>query len=122
MDDDPGKSLSEAVEGLLYPSERDAPIEVMRWPGPQARTALELVKKIARRRRIQPVDEAEFFASLSKTDDADRFAQLRRVFEEQLADRGVFRVGAGETSVDIYLLGRDRQGDWAALHTVSIET
>ncbi len=122
MCDEIGKRLSEAVEGLLYPSERDAPIEVAHWPGAEAKTARDLVKKIARRRRIEPVKEEDFFAALAKPDDAGRFAQLQRVFQENLIDRGIFRVGQGETSVDIYLVGRDRSGDWAGLHTVSIET
>lgn len=122
MCDEIRDTLSGAVDGLMYPSERDAPFDVVQWPASEAETQRELVKKFAGRRRTQRVKEDHFFASLSKTDDAVRFAQLGRIFAEQLTDRAIYRIGQGEASVDLYLIGRSRRGDWIGWHTVSIET
>lgn len=122
MCDEISKTLSEAVEGLMYPSERDAPIEVICRPADEAKNTRDLVKKLARRRRVRVVKEEEFFAALTRVDDAERFARLGRIFQEKLADRGIYRIGEGETAVDIYLIGREGGGRWVCLHTVSIET
>ena len=37
-------------------------------------------------------------------------------------DPRVFRVGVGQVQVDIYILGRAPDNNWAGLHTLSIET
>ncbi|MCC6424967.1 MAG: hypothetical protein IT447_15950 [Phycisphaerales bacterium] len=122
MCDETNQILTKAIDGLMYPSERDAPFDLQHWPTNQAKTARDLAKKLSKGRRISPVKEEDFFAILSKTDDAERFAQLGRVFADQLTGRAIFRIGQGDVSVDVYLIGHDRKGEWIALHTVSIET
>jgi hypothetical protein len=122
MCDETHQTLAAAIDGLMYPSERDAPFDLLRWPADQARSARELTKTLARGRRVQPVKEDDFFAALSRMDDAERFARLRRAFAEQLTNRAIFRIGHGQSSVDVYLIGQDRMGEWIGLHTVSIET
>jgi len=122
MCDETTNMLVAAVEGLMYPSERDTPFDLQLWPATLARSPRDLAKKLAHGRRVQPIREKEFFVSLSKTDDAARFAKLECVFAEQLTDRAIFRIGSGETSVDLYLIGLERSGRWVGLHTISIET
>lgn len=122
MCDETNQILTKAIDGLMYPSERDAPFDLQHWPANQAKTARDLAKKLSKSRRILPVKEEDFFAALSNTDDAERFERLGRVYAEQLTGRAIFRIGQGEVSVDLFLIGQDRMGEWIALHTVSIET
>lgn len=117
------RALAQAVSGLTYPSESDEPFEVFRWPAADGTTAREAIAAHVRpgRRIVQlPVDQ--FFSQLDDADDAPRFRRLRKTLESQLKDLAVFRVGEGEVQVDVYLIGRLPDGDWAGLHTVSIET
>jgi hypothetical protein len=114
-------ALREATAGLEYPSESDAPFDVFRWPGGGG-SAREAVAAHAGARKIEEVTVDEFFQQLEGSEDADRFRQLRRVLESQLSGLKIFRVGAGEVKVDVYLVGRARSGDWVGLHTVSVET
>jgi hypothetical protein len=116
------QALAHAMEGLTYPSESDAPFEPFRWPasrpGASARDAV--VAHVKGGAKIEEVSPADFFAELEGSDDAERYRQLRRVLESRLSDLKVIR--AGERKVDVYLIGRTHAGDWAGLHTTSVET
>ena len=59
---------------------------------------------------------------LVASDEGERYKQLRRALESQLRELRILRLGSGEVKVDIYLIGRTRSGDWAGLHTTSVET
>ena len=45
---------------------------------------------------------------------------LAKVIEENLSDVRVFKVG--EVNIDVYIVGRTKQGDWVGLHTKAVET
>jgi hypothetical protein len=116
--------LLKAIEGLTYPSESDEPFDAFCWDGiggPDAPRE-KLAAQIGTDRSIEPVAFESFFAQLQDADDAARYEQLRRTLKSQLNDPQVFRAGAGEVRVDVYLLGRTREGNWAGVHTVSIES
>jgi hypothetical protein len=117
------RALRQAAEGLEYPSESDAPFEPFQWEAKGDGSAASQVAAHARPgQKIEEVPVDRFFAQLDDSDDAERFRQLRRVLESQLPGVKIFRAGVGETEVDIYLLGQTRAGNWAGLHTVSVET
>jgi hypothetical protein len=117
MSQDELQEIKNASQGLEYPSESDAPFDIIRWPAKDALTA-----HFATGRKVEEVAIDDFFAELIASDDGERYRQLRRALESHLKELKIYRVGVGETKVDIYLLGRLRTGDWAGLHTTSVET
>jgi len=117
MSQDELQEIRKASDGLQYPSESDAPFDAVRWP---ARDALAV--HFGAGRKVEEVAIDAFFAELVASDDGQRYRQLRRALESKLKEQKIYRVGVGETRVDIYLVGRLRSGDWAGLHTTSVET
>jgi hypothetical protein len=117
MSQDELQEIRKASDGLEYPSESDAPFDVVRWPAKDA-----LAGHFGAARKVEEVGIDAFFAELFETDDGERYRQLHRALESNLKQLKIYRVGVGETKVDIYLLGRLRSGDWAGLHTTSVET
>ena len=112
------QEIRKAANGLQYPSESDAPFDVIRWPAKDAAGS-----HFGANRKLEEVAIDDFFAELVESDDGPRYRQLRRALESNLKELKIYRVGVGETKVDIYLLGRLRTGgDWAGLHTTSVET
>jgi hypothetical protein len=120
-------TLKQAAGDLEYPSESDAPFEPFRWPATPshspgaAASAHDAVASHARKgATVVEVSVDDFFTPLAETDDAERFAQLRKTLESTLGGLKVFRVG--EVKVAIYLIGQTRVGEWAGLRTMSVET
>jgi hypothetical protein len=115
-------ALKDASEGLLYPSESDAPFEPFSWPAGGKRLTQSRVAVLAgkRKARVEEVPVEEFFHELDDTDDGPRFRKLEESLRAILGDVRVFRVG--EIKVAIYLVGRTSDGNWVGLRTESIET
>jgi hypothetical protein len=123
MPDDVLGSLEEASKGLLYPSETDAPFKPFRWKARQDELSADEVLALARTKAGTEVEEVpvkDFFAGLADGEDAERFKKLRQALEKQLKGLRVFRVGS--TKIDVYLVGKAPDGDWAGLKTISVET
>ncbi|HZL35906.1 MAG TPA: nuclease A inhibitor family protein [Tepidisphaeraceae bacterium] len=124
----PLDALRRASEGLRYPSESDEPFDVFCWPaqgaaaGSASNAIAAHVAPDGARRAIENVPVDQFFGDLNESDDAQRFRELRQTLQFMLKGLEVFRVGAGEVRVDVYLIGKADSGDWTGLHTVSIET
>ena len=127
MADDAAAAISKASAGLAYPSESDAPFDLVRWDAasgdPSPATVAGLGGGTGRRkaRPVQEVSVDEFFAALAETDDAAEFKALEQALRKALTDLRVYRVG-GSAQVDIYALGRAASGEWLGLHTTSVET
>lgn len=113
--------LKQAVDGLTYPSESDEPFDVVVWIGPGSARD-QIIAHAAKGRSIDEVPVETFFAQLDDADEAPRYRQLQQLLIADLQNFSIFRVGAGEVRVDIYLLGRTQDGSWAGLHTISVET
>ena len=120
--DDVLHALAGASAGLMYPSESDAPFQPFGWPAVSANEpARGAVARHAKRgARMEEVSIDDFFVELEGADDAERFKALRQTLESSLIGPKVIR--AGEREIDVYLIGRTRAGDWAGLHTTSVET
>jgi len=112
--------LRKASEGLMYPSESEAPFDVFRWKpsGPDSLKDVQAHAKKGAAVQEQPVDE--FFNELQESEDAQRFAELRRKLESVVSGLKVYRVG--KINIDVYLVGKAGSGDWVGLHTSSVET
>ncbi len=118
-------ALAQASAGLLYPSESDEPFDVIRWdePGLTPFSASDvLALRVGKGRAIEEVAVESFFSAIASAMDPERLERLRRTLQKQLTGLQIFRVGTGEAEVDIYLLGRTTNGNWAGLHTKSVET
>lgn len=121
MPTDELQPLRDATDGLLYPSESDAPFDAFRWPAKSADAAERAIQKNASiEGPLEEVPLDQFFAELKSTSDAARFANLRQVLTSTLKNVQVFR--SGEVQVHIFLIGRATNWDWAGLQTVSVET
>src|SRR5450432_3218226 len=95
MADDVAAAIQKASAGLEYPSESDAPFDLVRWDAANGDPTPETVSKFAGRAKEKtkqlPVDE--FFAALAETDDAAGFEKLEAVLKKNLTDLRVYRVG-----------------------------
>jgi hypothetical protein len=122
MTKDELEALKKASANLEYPSESDTPFDVFHW-GKATSPALEQVQaRAGKARTIEEVHVPTFFQQLTQSDDADRFAALERALNQTLSEIKIYRVGVGEVKVDVYLIGKTKSGEWAGLHTVSVET
>jgi hypothetical protein len=114
------EQLRRVSAGLLYPSESDEPFEPFIWNA----TETDALKQIgAEGNKTAPVVETSvehFFAELVAGDEGEKFKRLREVLESQLTGLRVFRIG--EIEVGIYLIGITKNGNWAGLRTLSVET
>lgn len=117
-------ALRQASDGLLYPSESDEPFTAFAWPparDPAHDTAqAQVVAHSPKGAAVSEQTVDDFFAQLQGSPDAGRYAQLRKVLEQQLAGLKAFR--AGEVRVAVYLIGKAPSGSWAGLQTLSVET
>jgi hypothetical protein len=112
--------LQTASEGLLYPSESDEPFNVFCWPRETAQTAQDAVRiHGGAGEPIESVPIDGFFAALTDSDEADRFAELRAALEHVVPDFVVLR--AGRINVGVFLIGTATD-NWLGLQTVSVET
>jgi hypothetical protein len=124
--------LREAVKDLLYMSESDEPFEVVLWKGcadcsdprdllgrPKAETSAP----------IEAVSLDNFFKDLIKEEKwhgqeekalVQRYLKLKATVAEHLSNVQVLRVGT--IRVDIFIVGKTKQGDWAGIKTMAVET
>jgi nuclease A inhibitor-like protein len=114
--------LKAASEGLLYPSESDEPFKVFCWPRETGQTAGEAVRAHIGEEEGKPVESVPadgFFAEMTDSDEADRFAELRTALERVVPDFVVLR--AGRINVSVFLIGATTE-KWLGLQTQSVET
>jgi hypothetical protein len=124
--------LTKASQGLLFPSETDAPFEAFEWPGEQGKPDRTRVLELAGVAAGTPVKVKSldaFFKDAAAEQEwhdeqeraqAQRFQQLVGTLKETLADTKVFQIGKG-TEKDAYVVGRTDSG-WAGLKTKVVET
>lgn len=115
--------LQQAIAGLTYMSETDAPLEVVQWaPIPEG-------LKAQLRPPIQTVPLEQFFRSQTQEQDwysdderdrAKRFQALVDLLKQHLQDIQVFKVGDVEKTA--YVLGRAPDGSTIGLKTTVVET
>lgn len=126
------QALATAVEGLLYQSETDAPFQMFAWPDGTGSLTPERVRACSGHRPDAPVSAlslAEFFADLTGDEEwygeaervtARKYRSLLDVVHHYLTDARVYKVG--RVQVEIYIVGRTTDGDWAGVKTNAVET
>lgn len=132
MTDNITAQLTQASEGLLFPSESDAPFEAIRWKrDDQPFTPAKLLELTGHppNAPVQVVDFDKFFAPAVAEEDwhdederetVQRFRQLVNVLKETLSQLQVYRVG--DRTIDAYIVGVTPSGDWVGLTTQVVET
>jgi hypothetical protein len=125
-------ALQQAAAGLTYPSETDSPWTVFAWPDATGDpTAAEVVRRGKQKPnapvREQAVDalfaplvqEQAWYGPEEKADAAKNRALLDAI-KRSLTSAKVVRVG--ERKVAVYVVGKVKEGGWAGLKTIAVET
>jgi Nuclease A inhibitor-like protein len=125
--------INPLLTGLFYPSESDEPIEAvtcyLNQPEPLTVSQVKDWQMLPPAIYVDELPEAEFWQPVTTdeewyTDEEKRrttqFQQLKTTVETELTVRQVFRVG--ETERDVYLLGRQVNGERAGFRTKIVQT
>ncbi len=125
------KELEAACRGLVYMSETDCPISPVLETSPRESTLAEFVSRNlpAAPRFIEENPASNFFDRLIVDRDwhsasdkklVRRFRRLESVLTDNLGDVKMFR--AGRVQIEIFVLGRDDEGNIAGVRTSAVET
>lgn len=125
--------INPLLTGLFYPSESDEPIEPVTCPlsQPEPLTVSQIKDwlMLPPSVYVEEMPETEFWAPVTTEQEwhgddekatTARFQQLKKLGDDELTVRQVFRVG--ETEIDVYLLGRQADGQRVGLKTMIVET
>lgn len=121
--------LQEATQGLLFPSETDAPLVPFVFPLTAHVRDLQRVQDllgIERGHFVEQTTLTRFFRPVvvsgygKNPETTARFCLLARVLKENLRTLKVWRVG--KMDLDVYVVGRSAQGNLAGVRTRVVET
>jgi hypothetical protein len=124
-------ALKQASKGLVYLSETDAPFETFSWGKAGGDLTPANVRKLAKAGAKAPVEEVgldDFFKPLTEehdhspeeAEDIGKYKILMKVMNDQLTDAAVFKVG--KVNIDVYVVGKTKDGEWVGLKTKAVET
>ena len=118
---------------LLYPSESDEPLEPVETYLKMAETlTVSHIKDwlmLPPSHYVEEIPEADFWAPVVTIEDwfgdeekanAAQFQKLKKTLDILLTEHQVFRVG--QTEMDVYLLGKPKEGPRVGLKTRVVET
>ncbi len=125
------KQIKKIVEGLYYISETDAEIFPFIGNKAEAVTGEEVSKQTENvaDTLVEERDFNKFFARLTEmqewfgdeeTATANKFAELKKLLEDNLRDLKVFKIGKIE--LDIYIVGLDSESNLMGIKTKAVET
>ncbi len=110
--------LRNAIRGLLYPSETDAPFEPFVWEA--AENSAASVTRFAKEAARNPCRSLSLDEFLNVLNQEKPFQVLRATLENALEGIVVYRYGSVEPTY--YLVGKDSSGRLAGLKTSAVET
>ena len=116
------KELKDAAKGLLFPSETDAPIVAFVWPGgdgPPDEAAVRANGKVEEDAPVKQVTLADLARSIPE-ESRGAFLPLFGVLGHHLSGTAVFKVG--EVEIDVFVVGRTADGQYAGVKTQVVET
>jgi len=126
------ETLRQASDGLLFPSETDAPFEPFFWPAdsPVPLTSPDIVrlcgapagtpvKKVKLDTFFRDATTEEDWHNVAERAEVAQFQSLVKSLKAALKDIAVFHVG--ETKMDAYVVGV-AEGGYAGLKTQVVET
>lgn len=124
--------LSSLINGLLYISESENPLELLPWNAGNMNDLLQQIAtytKVAES-QLQKVAPDSFFGAIQKMADpadevimayANRYRELRTFLEHNLKDLQVIK--AGNVQVHVFIVGfTNEEGKAVVLHTIAVET
>lgn len=113
-------ALAKAADGLLYPSEADAPFDPFAGSGAATQNTVAMARRFAGLKpdiKGRPISIDDFFGDLME-EEAFRF--LLDAISSILSDVKVYQFGSIE--VTYVIVGRASDGRLAGLKTTSVET
>jgi hypothetical protein len=125
-------ALTQAVEGLTYQSETDAPWAAFAWPaakGPPTPNGVRVQGSHLKGSKVEEQDVDAFFAPFTRDQDwyeeadkaaAAKYRSLLAAVRQNLAGPKVYRVGGRKQTV--YVVGEASEGGWAGVKTTAVET
>ncbi|MGB3138323.1 MAG: nuclease A inhibitor family protein [Nodosilinea sp.] len=120
--------LEEAIAGLCYPSETDAPLAIAIYADPDL-NAVTLGKQLGANADPSHQTADEFFRPIFDNfhwstpqggNLTQRYKRLQEILQAHLQDLHYYRVGS--VDVNLYLLGRHSSGCYIGIYTHTIET
>ncbi len=115
-------ALRKASQGLVYTSETDAPLEAFLWEDSGKLTKKHLLELTGGKRGARVERETlEDFLYAVPEEDRPAFDKLAQTLKQQLSDVKVYKVGS-EPEKQVYVVGKSRDGHWAGLKTMVVET
>jgi hypothetical protein len=123
--------LEQAVDSLLFPSEGDAPLHVFVWreSTPFSPEALLIHAGYDQTTPVRTSDLESFFRPVTtprawygeeEQERLRRFSALLDLLNAELSDVKVYKVGT--VAIDVYVVGRDAQGNYLGVTTNVVET
>ncbi len=132
MSDEVTSALQHATDGLLHMIESDEPFEVVQWQGKDKRLDEKTLLELSSHPLDTPIETVpldNFFADLTTDEDwhgekekmdVRRYRNLLNVIKRYLSDTKVFRIGSIEAQ--IFIIGKIKDGEWAGVKTMAVET
>lgn len=127
------ESIARACNGLVVTSETDAPVVAVEFRSPSgtALTPQDVLRLVGRDPATRAEEQTlrEFFEPLGRrrkwhdgrdAELAQRFRRLERILQRRLTDARVYRIG--DRSIDVWILGRARDGRLVGVQTRLVET
>ncbi|MBD2757796.1 nuclease A inhibitor family protein [Spirosoma validum] len=125
--------ISPLLTDLLYPSESDEPLEpvtcYLKQPEPITVSQIKDWQMLPPSVYVEELPEADFWEPVTTEQEwygdeekarTAKFQELKQLFEKELTVRQQFRVG--ETEMDVYLLGRQTDGERVGIKTKVVVT
>jgi hypothetical protein len=125
------EELKQLTEGLLFMSESDYPFETVYWEDlPEISTQfLRGLSGQAEDAPVEIVSVDEFFRvamseeswrSEESRQEAKKYRGLVQTLKDNLDELKVYRVG--EINIPVYIVGRNKTGNWLGISTRVVET
>lgn len=124
--------IAAASEGLLFPSETDAPVQPFVWeaPAPFSIEALRQAQGYDSSTPIAKLDPDEFFGPATRSYDwhseeeqerVRRFRALLVTLKSRLHDLAAYKIGESGM-MDVFVVGRTEDDTFAGVTTQVVET
>lgn len=123
--------LQHSTDGLLFSSETDAPVQVFVWrdKAPFSSQALLARRRYGPKTQMSETDLDSFFRPVTtprswhgpeEQQMVQRFTALRDLLKAELSDIHVYKIG--DAAMDVYVVGRAKDGTYLGVTTKVVET
>jgi len=116
-------ALKKASKGLLFPSETDAPLTPFVWKAAGDKLTQGRVLELVEAEKDVSVDVLSLDDLLQTvpSEDLPKFQEWAATIKKLLSGVKVYKVG-DEPERDVYIVGKDPDGQFAGLKTQVVET